>query len=127
MAQDGCHRLHHDFFSIEHAVNHNAKDIGAHLHHNDIAFEATHRRLTQPQQRRQRHQRQQAITQPQYRCILDHFNARIAFMLIANAHQLHNANLRNGEALTTRLHDQCRDNRQRQRNLDGEGGAAPFF
>ena len=50
VAQNGCHRLHHDFFRIKHAVHHNAKDIGAHLHHNNITFEATHRRLTQPQQ-----------------------------------------------------------------------------
>ena len=127
MAQDGCHRLHHDFFRIKHAVHHNAKDIGAHLHHNNITLEATHRCLTQPQQGRQRYQRQQSIPQPQHRRILDHFNARIAFMLIANAHQFHHANLRNGEAFTTRLHNQRRDNRQRQRNLDGEGGAASFL
>ena len=40
----------------------------------------------------------------------------------ARTHELKYGKLRNGETLAARLDDQCRDDRQRQRNLDGEFG-----
>ena len=70
----------------------------------------------------QRHQRQQPVAQAQHRRCVDGFDAR--FRAVGNADQLDDIELRNGEALPRRFHDQRRDDRQGQRNLDQEGRAA---
>ena len=66
-------------------------------------------------------QRQQLVAQPQHRRVLDPLDAMLAGA--AGAHQFEHRELRDGEALAAGFDDERRDDRQRQRNLDGEGGA----
>ena len=67
------------------------------------------------------HQRQQLVAQPQHRRVLDALDAVLA--AVAGAHQFEHRKLRNGEALAAGLDDERRDDRQRQRDFDGEGRA----
>ena len=73
------------------------------------------------QQRLELHQRQQLVAQPQHRGVLDALDAVLG--LGVHAHQLDHRKLRDGEALAAGFHDQRRDDRERQRNLDGEAQA----
>ena len=127
MAQDRRHRLHHDLLRVEDAVEDDAEGLPAHLHHRHEAFRRGLVRRREAQQPRERDQRQQPVAQAQHRRILDAFDPRRAILHPAHAHQLHHADLRQGEAFAARLDDEGRDDRERQRDLDGEGRAAPFL
>ena len=67
-------------------------------------------------------ERQQLVAQPQHGGVLDALDAMLG--IAAHAHQLDHRELRDREAVAARLHDQRRDDRERERNLDGEAGAA---
>ena len=69
----------------------------------------------------QARQRQELVAQPQHRGVLDALDAMLG--LGVHAHQLDHRELRDGEALAARFHDQRRDDGERQRNLDGEAQA----
>src|ERR1700761_2890455 len=61
-------------------------------------------------------ERQQRVAQPQYRRVLDPFDAMLAGA--AGAHEFEHRQLGNGEPPPPRLDDQCGNDRQRERNLD---------
>ena len=68
------------------------------------------------------HQRQQVATQTIDRHTVDHLNRRTQ-VLGLDAHQLEQRHLRDRIAIAATVHQQGRDDRQGQRNLDAEGGA----
>ena len=70
------------------------------------------------QQAAETDQRQELVAQPQHGGVLDALDAMLG--LAVHAHELDHRKLRDGEALAVRLDDQRRDDRERQRNLDGE-------
>ena len=69
----------------------------------------------------QARQRQQLVAQAQHRGVLDALDAVLAAG--ARAHQFDHGELRDGEAVAAGLDDQRRDDRERERNLDGEAQA----
>ena len=73
------------------------------------------------EQRLEVDQRQELVAQPQHGRVLDALDAMLG--IAAHAHQLDHGELRDGEAVAAGLHDQRRDDGERQRNLDGEAGA----
>ena len=81
-------------------------------------------RRAQLQQALQADQRQQAVAQAQDRGAINALD--LVFAVVGGAHQLNDADLRHRKAFGCAFHDQRRHNRQRQRDLDGEGGAAAF-
>ena len=130
MAQDRCHRLHHDFLCVEHAIDNDAKAVGANLGHHDIGAGIVVVCFAKSQQVVQVDQRQQPVPQSQHRCVVDPlddgFRAGLVVAtarLLLGAYQLDHTDLRNREAFAADLDDQRGHDRQRKRNLDGEGGA----
>ena len=120
--QLGRHRLDHDFFGVEHAVDHDAKGLAADLRHHDEAVLGIGRRaVVDLQQLLQMHQRQQLVAQAQDRGVLDALDA--VFGVGAGPHQLDHGQLRDRKAVAGGFHDQGRDDGERQRDLDGDGGA----
>ena len=83
--------------------------------------------LLEAQQVVQVDQRQQPVAQAQHRACRRSARSTLPWMsprpCVLRAHQFDHADLRDGEALAAGLDDQRRDDRQRQRDLDGEGGA----
>ena len=67
------------------------------------------------------HQRQQLVAESEDGGVLDTLDA--VFGVGAGAHQFDHGQLRNGKTVAAGLHDQRRDDRQGQRDLDGDGGA----
>src|SRR4051812_37529729 len=118
------HRLHDDFFGMEDAVDHEAEQLAADLHHHDEAILDPAVAVADFEQRRQMHEWQELVAQPQHGGILDAFDAMLG--IAAHPHQLNHRKLRDGEAITARLHDQRRDDGKRERNLDMEAGAAAW-
>ena len=76
------------------------------------------RNTPQPKNVTQLQQRQQAVAQTQHRRAVDLLDA--VLRIVRRPHQLKHADLRDGETLARALHDQCRNYRQRQRDLDRE-------
>ena len=112
VAQDRRHRLDHDFLGVEHPVDDDAEAVGADLADDDelllvhqimaLAF----RLVVEMQDLAQNHQRQQAVTQAQDRCLVDHLDR--AFGICRGPDQFEHADLRNGEALAAAFDDQGR-------------------
>ena len=123
VAQLGRHRLDDDFFGVEHAVDHDAEGLVADLRHHDEAV--LRLRLGAPssifKQLAQMHQRQQLVAQPQDRGVLDALDLVLGIGM--RPHQFDHRQLRDGEAVAGGLDDQGRDDRQGQRDLDGDAGA----
>ena len=113
------HRLDDDFLGVEHAVDDGAEHLIADLDdHDEAAFAVG---CAETQDFLEMKERQQRVAQPQHRRVLDPLDAVLAGA--AGANQFEHGELRNGEALARHLDDQRRDNGERQRNLDDEGGA----
>ena len=119
MPQLRRHRLDDDFLGVEDAVDDDAEDLAADLRDHDETVVG--RAGAEAQRLLQMNKRQQFVAQPQHRRVLDPLDAVLAAG--AGAHQLEHRELRDGEALAADLDDERRDDRQRQRNLDREGGA----
>ena len=116
------HRLHDDFFGVEHAVDHDAEDLVADLrHHDEAVLRIACLGAVHLQELLEMDQRQQLVAQAQHRRILDALDAVLGVAL--RAHQLDHGKLRDREAVAARLDDQRGDDRQRERNLDGEARA----
>jgi hypothetical protein len=116
-------RLDHDLLGVEHVVDSHAELAAAHLHH-DHELGLAGRSAFSPRKAGEVDQRQQAVAQAQHTGVVDRLDAVLG--VPAGAHQLAHAELRDGEALAARPDDHRGDDRQRQRDLDGEGGAAPL-
>ena len=122
VTQLGRHRLDHDFLGVEHAVDHDAEGLAADLGDDDEAvFRIGGGAVVDLEQLLQVHQRQQLVAQTQYRGVLDPLDAMLG--IGARPHQFDHRQLRNGKAVAAGFHDQRRDDGERQRNLDGDGGA----
>ena len=113
------HRLDHDLFGVEHAVDDDAEGIAADLRHHDVAFVAGG--LADPKNFLEMHERQQPVAQTQNRRVLDALDAMLA--VAARAHQLDHRKLGDREAFAPGLDDQRGDDRERERNLDDDGRA----
>src|SRR6185437_15622252 len=121
VTQFGRHRLDHDFFGVEHAVDHDAEGLAAHLRDHDKAVLGVARRtVVDLEQLFQVHQRQQLVAQAQYGRVLDALDAVLG--IGARAHQFDHRQLRNGKTVAGGFHDQRRDDRQGQGYLDGDAG-----
>ena len=68
--------------------------------------------------------RQQVATQPVERRAAHMFEALLRLCGL-EAHELDERRLRNGKAFAARVHDQRRDDGERERDLDAQGGAQP--
>ena len=79
------------------------------------------RGTAQTQDVAQLQQRQQPVAQAQHRRAVDLLDA--VLRIVRGPHQFEHADLRDGEALAGALHDQRRNDGQRQRDLDREGRA----
>ena len=122
VTQLGRHRLDDDFLGVKDAVDDDAESLAADLSDDDeAALDFPVGVGIGPQQPAQARQRQQLVAQPQHRRVLDALDAMIP--ALARAHQFDDRQLRNGEPLAARFHDQGGDDRQRQRDLDGEAQA----
>ena len=110
------HRLDDDFLGVEHAVDHDPENLAADLGDDNEAVFAV--AFAEPQHILEMDERQQLVAQPQYRRVLDPFDAMLA--AAACAHEFEHGKLRDGETLAAGLDDQRRDDRQRERNLDRE-------
>ena len=120
-AQDRRHRLDHDFLGVENPVHNDAECLGADLGHDHEAVARSPPGF-EPQHAAQRHQRQQPVAQAQHGRGVDGLDAGVR--TVGDADQLDHIQLRNGETLLRRFDDQGGDDRQGQRDLDQEGGAA---
>ena len=67
------------------------------------------------------HQRQQLVAQAKHGGVLDALDA--VFGVGARPHQFDHGQLRDRKAVAGGFHDQGRDDGERQRDLDGDGGA----
>src|SRR5262249_24611859 len=122
VAQFGGHRLDHDFFGVEDAVDHDAEGLAADLgHHDEAVLGIGGRAVVDPQELLQVAQGQQLFAQPQDRGVLDALDAVLA--VGPRADQLDHRELRNGEAVAAGFDDQGRDDGQGQRDLDGDRAA----
>src|SRR5665647_1718004 len=111
------HRLDHDFFGVEHAVDDDAESLAADLSNDDksafdVAGGFTAEQISQSRQR------QQLVAQTQHRGILDAFDAVLT--VAARTHKLDHRELGDGVAVATGFNDQRGDNCERERDLDGE-------
>ena len=120
MAQLARHRLDHDFLGVEHAVDDDAEGLAADLGDHDVAGSGV-AAVVDAEQFGQPRQRHQLVAQAQHRRAVDAFDAVVA--AAARAHQFDHRHLRDGEAVAAGLDDQRGDDRQRQRDLDGEAQA----
>ena len=119
VTQLGRHRLDHDFFGVEHAVDHDAEGLAADLRHHDEAVLGIGRgTIVDLQELLQVHQRQQLVAQPQDRGVLDALDAVLG--IGTRPHQFDHGQLGNRKAVAGGFHDQRGDDRQRQRDLDGD-------
>ena len=109
--QLGRHRLDHDFFGVEHAVDHDAEGLAADLrHHDEAVLGIGGGAVVDLQELLQVHQRQQLVAQPQHRGVLDALDA--VFGVGAGAHQFDHRQLRDRKAVAGGFHDQGRDDGQ---------------
>ena len=107
---------------MEHGIDDNAKDLAANLSDDDKAVFLIQRLVhLDIQHLAQMDERQKLVAQAQDRRVIDALDAMLRIML--HPHQFHHGELRDGIAVTRTFNDQGRNNGQRQRNLDGEGGA----
>src|SRR4029077_10280372 len=112
------HRLHHDFLGVEDAVHDDTEAFAADLsNHDEPALDVGGVGL-RAEYLAQARQWQQLVAQPQQRGVLDAFDPVLAAG--ARAYQFDYRNLWDGETVTAGLHDQRRDDRQRERDLDRE-------
>src|ERR1700688_2361714 len=123
MAQLARHRLHHDFLGVKHAVYDDAETLAADLRNHDetvldIAVLDIAGLAVEAEQVAHARQRQQLVAQTKDGGILDAFDTVLA--AVAGAHKFDHGKLRDGEALAPGFYDQCRDDRERERDLDGE-------
>ena len=111
VTQFGRHRLDHDFFGVEHAVDHDAEGLAADLRHHDKAVLGVGRRaVVDLQELLQVHQRQQLVAQAQDRGVLDALDAVLG--VGAGADQFDHRELRDRKAVAAGFDDQGRDNGQ---------------
>ena len=103
---------------MEHAVHHDAEGLRADTGDDDEALVGDVLLTVELEQARQPDQRQQLVAEPQHRGILDALDAMLG--LAVHADQFDHGQLRDREALAAGLHDQRRNDGERQRNLDGE-------
>src|ERR1700710_1826866 len=74
--QFGGHRLDHDFFGVEHAVDHDAKSLAPDLRHHDKTVLGVGRgAVVDLQELLQVHQRQQLVAQSEHGGVLDALDA----------------------------------------------------
>ena len=120
--EDLRHGFDHDFFRVEHLVDHDAEGIGPHLGDDDEDLVVgTYLSFAHFKEIEQRHQGQEAVAQSQEGRIVDHLDR--VLRVGRCAYEFQHTDLRNGKALAAAFDDQRRNDRQRQRNLDCEGGA----
>src|SRR5260221_129370 len=125
VAQDWRHRLYDNFLGIEHAVDHDAEAVGTHLGHNDECIVANFGLFGfQAQQFTQGDEWQQPVAQAQNRRVFDLLDLELS--RAGGAYQFDDADLRDRKAFATTFNDQCRHDRQRQRDFDDEGRALAF-
>src|SRR6185503_8762439 len=116
------HRLHDDFFRMEDAVDDDTEPLAADLrHHDEAVLGIGGGAVVDLQELLQMDQRQQLVAQTQHRRVLDALDA--VLRVGAGTDQLDHRELRDREAVTGGFDDQRGDDRQRQRDLDGDGGA----
>ncbi len=102
---------------MEHAVDDDAEGLAADLSNDDkSAFDVAGGFAAE--QITQSRQRQQLVAQTQHRGVLDAFDAVLA--VAARPHKLDHRKLRDGIAVAAGFDDQRGDNRERERDLDGE-------
>ena len=124
VAQLGRHRLDDDFFSVEHAVDHDAEGLIADLGYDDEAvLRIGGSAVVNFEQLLEVHQRQQLVPQTQYRGVLDAFDTMLG--VGARADQLDHRQLRDRKAVAGGFHYQRRDDRKRKRDLDSDGRTLP--
>ena len=122
VAQLGRHRLDHDLFGVEHAVDHDAEGLASDLgHHDEPVLGVGCGAVVDLEQLLEVDQRQQLVAQPQDRGVLDALDA--VFGVGARPHQFDDRELGNGKTVAGGFHDQGGDDGQGQRDLDGDRGA----
>ncbi|MGY3363705.1 hypothetical protein ACVWZL_000830 [Bradyrhizobium sp. GM2.4] len=122
VAQLRRHRLDHDFFGVEHAVDDDAEGLAADLrHHDEAVLGIGDGAVVDLEQLLEMDQRQQLVAQPENRGVLDALDA--VLRVGAGPHQLDHGELRDRKAVAGGFHDQRGDDGERQRDLDGDGGA----
>ena len=123
VAQLARHRLDHDFLGVEHAVDDDAEGLAADLRDDDEAV--LDDRLASASMLEQLAQARPAAAacRASRSTAASLMRSMRCSRLGARAHQLDHGELRDGEALAAGLDDQRRDDRERERNLDGEARA----
>ncbi len=111
VTQLGRHRLDHDFFGVEHAVDHDAEGLAADLrHHDEAVLGIGDGAVVDLQELLEVDQRQQLVAQPEDRGVLDALDAVLG--VGAGADQLDHRELRDGKTIAGGFHDQGGDDRQ---------------
>ncbi len=116
--------LDHDFLRLEHAIDHDAEDERAHLADHDEGMVPVRGRLRLDAQcMAEVEERQELLAQPQNRGAVDLLDP--CLVVAARPDELDHSHLRQRETLAGALDDDGGSDRQRQRNLDGDGRALP--
>src|SRR6266851_3820008 len=125
VAQDRRDRLDDDFLGVEDAIDDDAEAVGADLSDDDEGLAALFARRAELEQALQRDERQQPVAQAQHRRVVHLLDA--VLRIRRGAHQLDDADLRDGEFLAGALDDERRDDGEGERDLDDEGRAFAFL